>query len=136
MTLEALQSRRITHTMTDSNQEFVTLLACICADRTSIPASLIYKGESHDLQDSQVDQIEDSDEVYFAASKNRQTCKSLGLQWLQKVFDPATKAKAGQGKRLLIVDGHSSYVNIVFIDQADQHGIIVYILLAYTTHQL
>ena len=52
MSLEALRSGRITYTMTDGNREFVTLLACICADGTSIPVSLIYKGESHDLQSS------------------------------------------------------------------------------------
>jgi hypothetical protein len=52
MTLEALRSGRITHIITNSNREFVTLMACICADRTSIPVSLIYKGESHNLQDS------------------------------------------------------------------------------------
>ena len=116
MTLEALWSRRITHTMTDGNREFVTLLACICADGTSTLVSLIYKGESHNLQDSWVDQIEETDEVYFAASANGWTYKSLGLQWLQKVFNPATKAKAGQSKRLLIVNGHSSYVNMEFIN--------------------
>ena len=82
MTLEALRSRRITYTMTDGNREFVILMACICANRTSIPVSLIYKGELHDLQDSWVDQIEETNEVFFAASINRWTCKSLGLQWL------------------------------------------------------
>ena len=136
MTLEALRSRRITHMMTDGNREFVTLMACICADGTSIPVSLIYKGESHDLQDSWVDQIEETDEVFFAASANGWTCKSLGLQWLQKVFDPATKAKAGRSKRLLIVDGHSSHVNMEFINWADQNGIIIHILPSHTTHRL
>jgi hypothetical protein len=118
MTREAHESGRIQFTMTDSNREFVTLIACICADGTYTPVALIYKGESHDLQDSWVDQIEDSDEVYFAASANGWTCDSLGLQWLQKIFNPATKAKAGCRWRLLIVDGHSSYVNISFINYA------------------
>jgi hypothetical protein len=136
MTREALKSGRITCAMTDGNREFVTLIACICADGTYIPVALIYKGESHDLQDSWVDQIEDSDEAYFAASANGWTCDSLGLQWLQKVFNPATKAKAGRGWRLLIVDGHSSHVNMSFINWAYQNRIIVHILLAHTTHRL
>ena len=39
-------------------------------------------------------------------------------------------------KRLLIVDGHSSYVNMAFVDWADQHGIILLILPPHTTHRL
>ena len=116
MSLEAYRAGRIQFAMTDRNQEFSTLLACICADRTKIPVGLIYQGTSHDLQDSWVEELDESDEVYFAASDNGWTCNSLGLQWLQKIFDLATKDKAGRGWRLLIVDGHSSHVNIEFLD--------------------
>jgi hypothetical protein len=122
--------------MTDGNREFVTLIACICSDGTYTLVALIYKGESHDLQDSWVDQIEDSDEAYFTASANRWTCDSLGLQWLQKVFNPATKAKAGRGWRLLIVDRHSSHVNMNFINYTFLNRIIVHILPSHTTHRL
>jgi len=52
MSLEAYRAGRIQFAMTDRNQEFSTLLACICADRTKIPVGLIYQGTSHDLQDS------------------------------------------------------------------------------------
>ena len=82
MSQEAHESGRIEFVMIDGNREFVTLIACICADGTYTPVALIYKGESYDLQDSWVDQIEDSDEAYFAASANGWTCNSLGLQWL------------------------------------------------------
>jgi prepilin-type processing-associated H-X9-DG protein len=136
MTLEALRSGRIKYTMTDGNREFVTLLACICADGTKIPVGLIYEGESHDLQDSWVEELEDNDEVYFAASTNGWTCNSLGLQWLQKILDPHTKAKAGRSKRLLIVDRHSSHVNMAFLDWADRNRIIVHIMPAHSTHRL
>lgn len=115
MSLEAYRSSRIQFALTDGNRKFVTLLACICSDGTKIPVGLIYKGESHDLQDTWVEELDESDDVYFAVSDNRWTCNSLGLQWLQKIFNPHTKEKAGYGKRLLIVDGHLSYVNIAFL---------------------
>ena len=56
--------------------------------------------------------------------------------WLQKVFERYTKPKRTTQKRLLIVDGYSSYINMAFIDWADQHGIILLILPPYTTHRL
>jgi prepilin-type processing-associated H-X9-DG protein len=136
MSIEALRSGRITHALTDGNCEFVTLLACICADGTKIPVGLIYKGESYNLQNTWVDDMDENDEVYFAASANGWTCNSLGLQWLQKIFDRHTKAKAGQSKRLLIMDRHSSYVNMAFLDWADRNRIIVHIMPAHSTHRL
>jgi hypothetical protein len=70
------------------------------------------------------------------ALDNRWTCNSLGLQWLQKIFDLATKDKAGRGWRLLIVDGYSSHVNIEFLDWARLHRILVYVMPLYLTHRL
>jgi hypothetical protein len=52
MSQEAYESGRIEFAITDSNREFVTLIACICADGTYTPVALIYKSKSHDLQDS------------------------------------------------------------------------------------
>jgi len=92
---EAYASGRIRHAKTDSNQEFITLLACICANSTKLPPSLIYKGESHDLQDSWLDDL-GSDKAYFAATANRWTCDSLGVRWLTHIFDRHTKEKAGR----------------------------------------
>ena len=39
-------------------------------------------------------------------------------------------------RRLLLIDGHSSHVNMDFIDWADRHRIIVMILPPHTTHRL
>jgi len=79
MSREALKSRRITRARTDGNREFISLLACIYADGTSIPLALIYKGSSHDLQSSWLDDIGD-ETAYFVASDNGWSCDSLGLQ--------------------------------------------------------
>ena len=76
------------------------------------------------------------DTAYFAASDNGWTCQKLGMDWLQKVFERHTAAKAGRGHRLLIVDGHSSHVNMAFLDWAAMHRIIVHIMPPHSTHKL
>jgi hypothetical protein len=52
MSQEAHESRQIKFAITDSNCKFVMLITCICADRTYTLVALIYKGKSHNLQDS------------------------------------------------------------------------------------
>lgn len=53
------------------------------------------------------------------------------------VFDNHTKEKAGmRGYRLLLVDGHSSHVNLDFLDYADRNRIIVLVLPPHATHRL
>jgi hypothetical protein len=136
MTLHALKSGRIMGASQDGSREFISLLACICADSTFLPPALIYKGDSADLQDLWVEDFNEGDEAYFAATTNGWSCNSLRLQWLQKVFDRHTKAKAGNRRRLLIVDGHSSHVNLKFIEWADNNRILVLILPPHSTHRL
>jgi DDE superfamily endonuclease len=52
------------------------------------------------------------------------------------VFERYTKPKRATTKRLLIVDGHSSHINMAFVDWADSHGIILLVLPPHTTHRL
>ena len=88
MTLHALKSERIIGASQDGSREFISLLACICADGTALPPALIYKGDSGDLQDLWVSDFEVGDQAYFATTTNGWSCNNLGLQWLQKVFYP------------------------------------------------
>jgi hypothetical protein len=112
------------------------LLATICADGTRLPPALIYKGKSHDLMDTWVEDFLDSDSAYFCSSDTGWSCDTIGLQWLERVFDRHTCKKAGRSRRLLIVDGHSSHVNLKFLDYADRNRIIVLILPPHSTHRL
>ena len=58
------------------------------------------------------------------------------MSWLSQLFEPITRSKAGYTKRLLIVDGHSSHVNMKFINYCDQNGILLAILPPHSTHRL
>ena len=52
MSIEALKNGRIQYICEDGSREFINLLACISANGTTLPLSLIYKGESGSLQDT------------------------------------------------------------------------------------
>jgi hypothetical protein len=74
--------------------------------------------------------------AHFMVLSNGWSNNAIGLVWLQKVFERYTKPLHMTIKRLLIIDGHSSHINMAFVDWADQHGIILLILPPYTTHCL
>jgi DDE superfamily endonuclease len=98
---------------------------------------LIYQGASHDLQDTWLDDFDPvRDYAFFASSENGWSCDLLGQNWLENVFDRLTKEKAKRERRLLIVDGHSSHVNMRFIDYADMNRIVLAVLPPHSTHRL
>ena len=119
MTQEALRSGRITKAKQDGSREFISILACISAIGKWVPPLLIYKGESGDLMSTWVDEVKTDSMAHFTVSSNGWSNNAIGLVWLQKVFERYTKPKRTTQKRLLIVDGHSSHVNMAFVDWAD-----------------
>ena len=136
VTVEQLQLGQLIGAKQDGNREFISLLACICADGSCCPPALIYQGKSYDLQSSWIEDLQESEQAFFAASEHGWTNDALGLQWLEKLFDRHTKDKAGNRRRLLILDGHSSHVNMTFIESAHAKRIIVMILPPHSTHRL
>jgi DDE superfamily endonuclease len=134
MTKEAYKQGRIRNSQQDGSREFISLLACVCADGTATPPALIYKGASNDLQNTWVEDLEERDKAYFATSTNGWTTNELGLAWLRR-FHEDTRHK-GSRRRLLILDGHSSHINMAFISLADSLRILILILPPHTTHRL
>jgi hypothetical protein len=120
----------------DGSREFITMLACISAIGRAIPSLLIYKGSEDGLQTSWVEDVTESAYTYFTSSENGWSSKKIGLRWLEEVFDRHTKPSNPRTRRLLIVDGHSSHVNMEFINYADHHRIIILILPPHSTHRL
>ena len=121
----------------DGSREFITFIASISAAPAYIPPALIYQGQSNDLQDTWLDDFDDSkDLAFFASSEKGWSNDVLGLHRLEHVFDRCTKEEAKRGRRLLIVDGHNSHFNMQFIDYADRHRILLIILPPHSTHRL
>ena len=83
-----------------------------------------------------MEKLKDSDDFFFGASSNSWSNNAFGLKWLTDVFDPATRATAGRGRRLLIVDGHSSHVNMAFIEKCWELRIVLLVLPPHSTYRL
>ena len=131
---EAYETGRIKGARQDGSREFISLLACICADGTALPPSLIYAGK--DMMSTWIEDFSTEERAYFGVSENGWSCDALGLFWLEHVFHKETKKKAGKKRRLLIVDGHSSHVNMQFLALADKLRILILILPPHSTHRL
>lgn len=121
----------------DGNREWITTIACICANKTKLPPALIYIGKSGTIQESWVDDFDTKAHTcFFTTSESGWTSDELGYKWLVRVFDQETKTKAGQGWRLLILNGHGSHLNMRFLNYCDSNRILVSIYPAHATHTL
>jgi hypothetical protein len=120
----------------DGSREFLTLIACICADGTVLPASLIYPATSGTIRSNWVEELQPGEhDIFITSSPTGWSNNEIGLAWLEQVFERCTKRPAGQW-RLLILDGHSSHVSMDFLTYCDLHRILVLVFPPHSTHTL
>ncbi|KAM4067733.1 DDE superfamily endonuclease [Hirsutella rhossiliensis] len=138
-TLDLKKQGKLLGALQDGNRSWITFVACICQDMTSLPPFLIYQGKPGQVQDSWLTDFDpEHQSAFFTTSETGWTNHELGKEWLVGVFDRFTKAKARNGRdyRLLITDGHSSHINMGFLEWCDQHRIIVAVFPPHSTHRL
>src|SRR5690606_27719663 len=82
-----------------------------------LPPFLIYKGSHHYMGWHRLSKNLDIDDYQSSYSSKGWTNRELGLEWL-KHFDRCTKNIAKGKKRVIIIDGHDSHVQIDFIEYA------------------
>lgn len=136
MSKESLEEGRNTKNRQDGSREFITCLACINALGKKIPPVLIYPGTSGDLWSSWTQDVDEEDEIFFTTTLNGWSSHQVGMSWLRDVFHRFTKPSRVTTKRLLLLDGHSSHINLAFVDWADRNGIILLVFPPHTTHRL
>ena len=136
-TKQALESKRILGPAQDGNRKWITCLATICADGLWLLPGLIFKADSGNIIDTWVQDFDgNTQKCYFASSPTGWTNDNLGMSYLREIFDPATKVKARRNWRLLFVDGHSSHINMNFLDYCTEHKILVACYPPHSTHRL
>ena len=71
------------------------MLACICADSTALPPGLIYAAKLKNIQETWVEDVKVEEHmVFFGVSQSGWSNDSLGLAWLQQVFQRFIASKA------------------------------------------
>ena len=127
-------SRQASH---DGNREWITLVACICADGTALPPGLILAAESQNIQSTWVSAIDKKKHrVSTAVSPYGWSNDDAGLAWLDQVFKPETLRKAHGKWRLLLLDGHCSHITMDFIKMCIKYRILPAIYPPHSTHTL
>ncbi|CAE7003081.1 DDE 1 domain containing protein [Pyrenophora teres f. teres] len=120
----------------DGNREWISVIACICGDGSSLPPGIIYEGKAG-IQSSWVCDLQPNlQEVFIAHSTSGWINNELGLAWLEQVFNRFTIDKARRRWRLLILDGHGSHVTSDFINFCDAHKILLAVFPPHSTHSL
>jgi hypothetical protein len=68
----------------DGNREWITLVACICADGSHLEPALIYQSDSGSLQDTWLQALDpENQQVQFSSSESGWTNNKIGLAWLK-----------------------------------------------------
>ncbi len=92
---QMFKSKKVRQAIQDGNREWISLLACICADGSALDPALIYQATSGSVQSSWVEEINPKNHsAFITSSPSGWTNNDIGLAWLKQVFDRCTKAKA------------------------------------------
>ena len=106
----------------------ITVIAAILTQDAPVPPFLIYSGkylmmEWTQTQDPSPRQFADVTDSGFSSTY-------MTIQWLEKVFDPATCNWAAGSQRLLVLDGPVSHTSVDFLDACWDQQIVCIILPA------
>jgi hypothetical protein len=112
-------------------QEWVTVVECISVDGTALPPLVIFKAKN--ISGNWISKSTPWDWLFSNSSKGW-TSNEHGMEWLRRVFQPATREKAMGKPRLLICDGHDSHISGNFIVHCMEYNIVLLVLPPHTSH--
>ncbi|KIO19766.1 hypothetical protein M407DRAFT_49660, partial [Tulasnella calospora MUT 4182] len=132
--------QKVQHKQQDAEREIVTVMETVCADRTYLPCTVIFKGKNilkkwgRDNASSLPVLLASVTFDRISVAPNGYMDSELALIWLED-FNAKTKAK-NDLPRVLIVDGHASHTSLTFLDRAAELNIHVVSYPPHTTHAM
>ncbi|RYN27486.1 hypothetical protein AA0114_g12537, partial [Alternaria tenuissima] len=131
------KQKGVRQALEDGSSQWITVVACICADGKPLSPTLIFQGANGAIQSSWVEAISEGEHsVFVTSSPSGWTNNDIGLAWLKEVFERETRRYASTGYRLLLLDGHGSHVTIEFIEYCHEHKILLAVLPPHATYTL
>ena len=115
------------------NKEWITVLECISARGRYIKPTVIFKGKA--LQHQWFE--ESTPDWVYTTSNKGWIDNGIGLGWLEQVFIPQTRSATSDTiGRILVLDGHASHVDSLFMKAYYNNKIYYIYLPPYTSHVL
>jgi hypothetical protein len=113
-------------------QEWVTVMECICADGSLILPLIIFAGEN--ISKGWLPLQEMPEGWHVSCNTKGWTNNLLGVEWLTKCFEPATRDKTDGWFHLLICDGHDNHISAEFIQHCIANRIVLLLLPSHCSH--
>ncbi|KAJ5904761.1 uncharacterized protein N7473_001677 [Penicillium subrubescens] len=120
------------HRGTTVKRTLVTAVECISADGRSLHPLIIWPASTH--RGSWTTHATPG--WHFACSKTGYTNTEISLYWIEHVFNPQTRERAGDRPRLLICDGFGTHESLEVMKFCFANRIILCRLPSHTSHKL
>jgi hypothetical protein len=114
------------------NREWVSIIESVSATGRKLRCVVIFKGQSLQTTWFRSESVPD---WLYTTSENGWTSKAIGAEWLQRIYIPESAPQLDR-YRLLLLDAHSSHVDIEFLWLCKQNKIELLFLPAHSTHLL
>ena len=110
----------------------VTAIECISSDGRSLLPMIIWPATTHRSKWTTYP----TPGWHYACSESGYTDSKISLEWLKRVFDPQTKARAHHRPRVLISDGFGTHETLEILEYYFENNIILCCLPSHTSHKL
>jgi len=105
----------------------ITAIECVSADGRYLHPLIIWPAATHRSTWT----IHPTPGWHFGHSDSGYTDTAISLYWIQHVFDPLTKARAGTKPRVLINDGFGTHESLELMKFCYENNIILCRLPSY-----
>jgi hypothetical protein len=110
----------------------VTAVECVSADGRALLPLIIWPASTHRSNWT----THKTPGWHYAHSENGYNDSKISLEWLTRVFDPQTRARANGKPRVLICDGFRSSETLKILEFCLTNNIILCCLPSRTSHKL